>query len=295
MMHKFIVEEKDANVRLDRFLEKNSSQSRSQIKRDIDDKRVSVNGKSVKAGYKLNIDDCIEWTEKEEYKLKPKDLKLDIVYEDDSIAVVNKPKELVVHPGAGEEEETLVHGLLYALNSLSPGSDPLRPGIVHRLDKDTSGLVVVAKTLTAETELIRQFKEREVKKKYKALVYGIVDDELKINAPIGRLPSNRKKMGVHVPHGKEAVTIIHPENYYENMTLLDIDLLTGRTHQIRVHLSSIGHPVVGDPLYMGSHKRLDSQLLHAYYLEFTHPKTGERMSFTAPLPEEFQKFLKGIE
>ncbi len=295
MVHKFIIDNESESLRLDRFLEQHSTQTRSQIKRDIDEGRVTVNGKLVKAGYKLVGDDEVHWTEKEEYELKATDLNLDILYEDESIAVINKPKGLVVHPGAGEEEETLVHGLLYALDSLSPGSDPLRPGIVHRLDKDTSGLVVVAKTLEAEEDLIRQFKERKVKKKYKALVYGIVDQSMEIDAPIGRLPSNRKKMGVHVPHGKEAVTIIHPEKYFDNMTLLDIDLLTGRTHQIRVHLSSIDHPIVGDPLYMGSHKRLESQLLHAYYLGFYHPKTGEWMSFTAPLPEEFEKFLKGIE
>ena len=288
--------------RLDVFLSARLGVTRSAAKKLLDGGHITVGGKAVKASRPVNAGEEVvaEIPDPETLDLTPQDIPVDIVYEDEDIAVVNKPQGLTVHAGSGNLTGTLVNALLYRLNSLSSINGVVRPGIVHRIDKDTSGLLVVAKNDAAHLSLSAQIAEKTCRREYLALCEGIFkEDTGRIETYIGRSPSDRVKMAV-VPKekGKYALTEYEVQaRYAEGFTLARFRLYTGRTHQIRVHCRHIGHPVVGDPVY-GSKKQkfhLAGQLLHACRLELTHPRTGERMSFEAPLPAYFTDVLSRLE
>ena len=271
--------------------------TRSQLKNLINDGHVTVNGQAVKPKYKVQAGDKISLVkpEPQSLELTPENIPLDIVYEDDDVIVVNKPQGMVVHPAPGHPNHTLVNALLYH-SPLSTINGTFRPGIVHRIDKDTSGLLMVAKNDLAHQSLAEQLRNKTNKREYLALVYGqIKEDEGTIDAPLGRNPQDRKKQAV-VKGGRHAVTHFKVMKRYDNFTLVKCILETGRTHQIRVHMKYIGHPLVGDPLY-GPRKVIgkDGQFLHAALLGFKHPRTGEEMVFEAPLPENFQKMLDKLD
>ena len=264
--------------------------SRTELKEYFNQGKILVNGKVVKPSYKLETNDVIivEEIEQDEIDMVKENIPLDIVYEDDDLIVVNKPSGLVVHPAPGHTHGTLVNGLLYHCNQLSNMNGDIRAGIVHRIDKDTSGLLVVCKNNYAHRILAEQLKEKTTTRTYIAIVTGNISHNLgRIEAPIGRDPSNRQKMAV-VQNGKSAVTHFKVLDRYRDFTLLELKLETGRTHQIRVHMAYINHPVVGDPLY-GVKKQTTEfgQYLHAKTLGFIHPRTNEYMEFTSELPEEF--------
>ena len=268
--------------------------SRTDIQNRVKSGHITVNGKTVKPNYKVKKDDRIELLEREnvEADIVPENLNLDIVYEDDDVAVVNKDRGMVVHPAAGHASGTLVNGLMDQLDNLSGINGELRPGIVHRIDKDTSGLLMVAKNDVAHRHLVEQLVEKSVTRKYTALVHGVIPHNLgTIEAPIGRNPKERQDMAV-VDEGKDAATHFNVLERFDNFTLVECILETGRTHQIRVHMKYIGYPLAGDPKY-GPRKTLDvgGQLLHAGVLGFTHPKTGERMEFKKELPKYFTDVL----
>lgn len=287
----------DNGKRIDIFLsEKVEGYSRTYFKKLIEDEMVMVDGKPRKANYKLKTGDKIVVTlpDPVELEVKPEDIDIDIVYEDDELLVVNKPQGMVVHPAHGNYSGTLVNGLLKRCHGLSGINGVIRPGIVHRIDKDTSGIIVVAKTNEAHIALSEQLKEHSIDRKYIALLEGRLKEESgTVDAPIGRDPVNRKKMTVVSKNGKNAVTHYKVLELFDSNTLIEARLETGRTHQIRVHMAYIGHPVVGDPVYGYKKQRfkLNGQLLHAAFLGFVHPKTQEYMAFTAPLPEYFKKVL----
>lgn len=267
--------------------------SRSQIQKWIESGHVIVNGKTVKPKYKLADNDQIKVVPVEPQKidLTPEDIPLDIVYEDDDVLVVNKPQGMVVHPSAGHPNHTLVNALLYH-SPLSTINGEFRPGIVHRIDKDTSGLLMVAKNDHAHQCLAAQLKAKTNEREYIALVHGQIEEERgTINAPLGRSTINRQKQAV-VADGRHAVTHFNVLKRYQHYTLVSCHLETGRTHQIRVHMQYIGHPLAGDPLY-GPRKTLpgNGQYLHAKLLGFVHPTTNEQMTFEAPLPEYFQTMI----
>ena len=271
--------------------------TRSRLKNLINDGHVTVNGQAVKPKYKVQAGDKISLVkpEPQSLELTPENIPLDIVYEDDDVIVVNKPQGMVVHPAPGHPNHTLVNALLYH-SPLSTINGTFRPGIVHRIDKDTSGLLMVAKNDLAHQSLAEQLRNKTNKREYLALVYGqIKEDEGTIDAPLGRNPQDRKKQAV-VKGGRHAVTHFKVMKRYDNFTLVKCILETGRTHQIRVHMKYIGHPLVGDPLY-GPRKVIgkDGQFLHAALLGFKHPRTGEEMVFEAPLPENFQKMLDKLD
>ncbi|WP_334115985.1 RluA family pseudouridine synthase [Ligilactobacillus sp.] len=271
--------------------------SRSQIKQLLDGGNITVNGKNEKAKYKVKQGDVIRLEEPETktLELRPEDIPLDIVYEDDDVIVVNKPQGMVVHPAPGHDEHTLVNALLYHC-PLSTINGTFRPGIVHRIDKDTSGLLMVAKNDKAHRSLAKQLKDKTNIREYVALVHGrIAEDEGTINAPIGRSLKDRKKQAV-VKDGRNAVTHFEVLKRYRDYTLVKCILETGRTHQIRVHMKYIGHPLVGDPLY-GPKKTIkgNGQFLHAGKLGFIHPTTGKLLVFEAPLPEIFQECLENLD
>lgn len=281
------------NKRLDLFLNENLELSRSQIKKLIDDGSVLVNSKLEKAGYKLRINDVIDVQYKNKIELVPQDIDFKILYEDKDIAIICKPQGLVVHPGAGNEDNTLVNGLLYKFDSLADTRDSLRPGIVHRLDKDTSGLMIIAKSQLSYSSLINMFKNRKINKMYWAIVEGKVLEDGIIDKPIGRDVKNRIKFSVTEHNSKEALTYYNPIKVFENHTFLNVKIATGRTHQIRVHMNYINHPVLGDPLYGRKNKyKIEKQMLHAYKLEFIHPITNESMIFEDSIPIRFEKFMK---
>ncbi|MGG5369047.1 RluA family pseudouridine synthase [Enterococcus sp. AZ196] len=285
--------------RIDKALnERLADYSRSQIQQWIKEQCVSIDGKVVKANYKVSAGDkiLIVIPEPEELDLVPENLELDIVYEDEDVVVVNKPQGMVVHPSAGHPKGTLVNGLLHQIKNLSTINDVVRPGIVHRIDKDTSGLLMVAKNDRAHEALAKQLKDKTSLRKYVALVHGEIPHEKgRIEAPIGRSKVNRKMQAV-IESGKEAVTHFEVLQRFEDYTLIELQLETGRTHQIRVHMQYIGYPVAGDPLY-GPKKTLkgNGQFLHAKLLGFEHPTTGEMMVFEAPLPEIFKKTLQQLK
>ncbi|MGB4140698.1 MAG: RluA family pseudouridine synthase [Limnochordia bacterium] len=291
----FTCGEGDAGVRLDLYLAERIGRTRSQVKRLIDTGLVTVNGEAVKAGYALRMSDRVLAVipPPDPIELEPEHIELEIVYEDEDVAVINKPAGLVVHPGAGNTRSTLVNALLYHCPDLSGIGGKLRPGIVHRLDKDTSGLLVIAKNDWAHQQLSAQIKARAVKRHYLALVHGRVKDASGvIDKPIGRHPHDRKKMAVR-DQGRQAVTEYSVKEYCgDRYTLVECRLHTGRTHQIRVHLAAVNHPVVGDPVYGRKHGNLGSkrQLLHACYLAFNHPRRGW-MDFHIDLPADFQEAL----
>ena len=298
MDNRFFVAEENCK-RLDVFLsEQMEDFTRSHIKKLIDGGRVAVNGSFAKAGADIKTGDeiSVEIPDAAEYSVKPENIPIEIVYQDKDFAVVNKPQGMTVHIGNGNTQGTLVNALLYALDSLSGIGGVLRPGIVHRIDKDTSGLLVVAKTDRAHASLAKQIAEKSCHRIYFALLEGSVKaDSGRIVTEIGRSPSDRLKMAV-LPEGKGKTAITDYEveaRYGGEYTLCRFTLQTGRTHQIRVHAKYMGNPVVGDPLYGIRRQKfkLTGQLLHAYKLILTHPSTGERMEFTAPLPGYFQEIL----
>ncbi|MDI6860574.1 MAG: RluA family pseudouridine synthase [Caldisericia bacterium] len=293
---KFISNEK--GERLDTFIKKNLIEySREYIKNLIKEGNVLVNGEVKKPSYKVKEKDFIEVIipEPKELQLKPEELNIEILYEDYDIAIVNKPQGMLTHPTGKRKNGTLVNALLYHLKHLSQIGGVLRPGIVHRLDKDTSGLLVVAKNDFAHQVLSKDLKERKIKRIYYALVKGeVVDDEGKISIPLIK-NFKSKKFVKPSSLGKEAETSFKVLERYKGYTLLEVSLKTGRTHQIRVHLSYVGYPIVGDKIYGVPVKELSGQLLHAKKLILNHPRTGERLEFESPLPEHFENFLKTLQ
>lgn len=279
--------------RLDLFLESKLNETRSQIKKMISNEKILLNDKKVKAGYILQGNETISIEILKAYALEPKNLHLKAIYEDEYIAVIDKPSNLVVHPGSGREEETLVHGLLYQFSALAKGSSPERPGIVHRLDKDTSGLILIAKTDESYFEFVKLFKEHRIEKKYMAIVHGKVESNGLIDKPIGRSHRNRTMMAVDVSPAKEAISSYKVLNNFGDYSLLEVNIKTGRTHQIRVHLSSIGFSVVGDTVYGHQKPKARRQLLHSSNLSFIHPFTRNRIELFSDLPQDFLSFLKG--
>lgn len=299
-MKNVIVNENDKGKRLDIYIAENFNElSRTMIKKLIESNNILVNDKSEKVSYKVQANDniSIDIPEAKETKLKAQEIPLDIIYEDSDIIVVNKPKGMVVHPANGNPDGTLVNAILsICKNSLSGIGGELRPGIVHRLDKDTSGLIIVAKNDKAHINMSEQIKERNVKKTYIALVRGNVpEEEATINMPIGRSTKDRKKMAV-TKNGKQAITHFKVLKRYSKYTLLEIKIETGRTHQIRVHMAEIGYPVVGDAVYSNGKNEfgIEGQMLHAYKLEFMHPITNKHMELTVPLPQYFEEILKKL-
>jgi 23S rRNA pseudouridine1911/1915/1917 synthase len=299
-MKNVIVNENDKGKRLDIYIAENFNElSRTMIKKLIESNNILVNDKSEKVSYKVQANDniSIDVPKAKETKLKAQEIPLDIIYEDSDIIVVNKPKGMVVHPANGNPDGTLVNAILsICKNSLSGIGGELRPGIVHRLDKDTSGLIIVAKNDKAHINMSEQIKERNVKKTYIALVRGNVpEEEATINMPIGRSTKDRKKMAV-TKNGKQAITHFKVLKRYSKYTLLEIKIETGRTHQIRVHMAEIGYPVVGDAVYSNGKNEfgIEGQMLHAYKLEFMHPITNKHMELTAPLPQYFEEILKKL-
>jgi len=299
------VPEDSDGVRLDRFLASVvADRSRSQLQRLISDQSVRVDGRVAKSNQLVKRGQTVvlDVPEPVETGLHAEPLPLQILYQDRDVIVVDKPAGMVVHPAAGHASGTLVNALLHHVDDLSGIGGEKRPGIVHRLDRGTSGLMVIAKNDAAHEELARQFHDREVEKEYVALVWGVVQAGRRIDAPIGRDPANRKKMSARARRSREAVTrIVRAEHLNPAVTLAQIAIHTGRTHQIRVHLSAIGHPVVGDPLYGGVHRRvpgdvhavthLQRPFLHAARLAFKHPADGRRMEFTSDLPDDLQQVL----
>ncbi|EGQ2873466.1 RluA family pseudouridine synthase [Staphylococcus pseudintermedius] len=297
--HIFNIEDATHHLqRIDKILpEFNSEWSRSQLQEWIKEGLIEVNGKAVKSNYKLKLGDRIEITEKEvvEADIQAENLNLDIYYEDDDVAIVYKPKGMVVHPSPGHYTGTLVNGLMYQIKNLSGINGEIRPGIVHRIDKDTSGLLMVAKNDVAHRSLVEQLMAKTVKRKYIALIHGHIPHEFgTIDAPIGRNKNDRQSMAV-VDDGKEAVTHFNVIETFKNYTLVECELETGRTHQIRVHMKYIGYPLVGDPKY-GPKKTLEigGQALHAGLIGFEHPKTGEYIERFAPLPAEFEAVIEQV-
>lgn len=297
-MRMFIVEKEDSGKRLDAYLAEQYDLSRSKIQSLIAEEKVLVNSKVVKSSYLVKENDQIDAEEYQEelMDLKPEKMDLDIVYEDDDVIVVNKANGVVVHPAVGNPSGTLVNGLLYHSQSLSSINGEFRPGIVHRIDADTTGLLVIAKNNKAHEDLAKQLEEKTTYRKYVALVWGVVNtDTGTIDAPIGRDLSDRKKMAVTDVNSKHAVTHFKVLERFSNVTLLELQLETGRTHQIRVHMNYIGYPIVNDPVY-GRRKKIDEtgQCLHAKTLGFIHPTTKEYMEFTSELPECFIHVLNEV-
>ncbi|HIW38907.1 MAG TPA: RluA family pseudouridine synthase [Candidatus Jeotgalicoccus stercoravium] len=296
---KIIITSDDQGQRLDALLTtKVDDISRTDIQNRLKSGHILVNQKQVKPNYKVKTGDEIEFFEREDVEsdIVPENLHLDIVYEDEDLAVVNKPRGMVVHPAAGHASGTLVNGLMYQLDHLSGINGELRPGIVHRIDMDTSGLLMVAKNDIAHRHLVEQLMAKTVTRKYTALVHGVIPHNLgTIEAPIGRNPKERQEMAV-VDDGKDAVTHFNVLERFKDFTLVECVLETGRTHQIRVHMKYIGYPLAGDPKY-GPRKTIetDGQLLHAGVIGFIHPKTGEYLEFKSELPQYFTEILDDLK
>jgi 23S rRNA pseudouridine1911/1915/1917 synthase len=303
--HKFTIDNSHQKQRLDTYLADvlaGSALSRSRIKNLIESEEVMVNGVPVKTSYRLRDLDRITVTIPEPVpsELRPEAVEFSILHEDDDLLVISKPPGLVVHPGCGHQEGTLVHGLLFHCEDLAGIGGEERPGIVHRLDKDTSGVLVVAKNDRTHQDLLEQFKERQVTKIYRALVKGRpVNDKGRIDQPIGRHPVQRRKMAVNERQGRSAVTNWRVlESFGEGFAYLELELETGRTHQIRVHLASLGHPVIGDEIYGRQDRQrlidlgVKRHCLHSYRLGFRHPRSGVNLLFTAPLWPDFLAVLE---
>ncbi len=293
--------------RLDRFLVSVlDRQSRSQIQKLIADGRITVARRDARANLTMHEGDrvSVDVPEAAPARVEREALPLEFLYQDSDVAVLNKPAGMVVHPGAGHQSGTLVNALLHHVDDLSGIGGEMRPGIVHRLDRGTSGVMVIAKHDAAHQELARQFHDREVEKEYIALVWGVVQAGRRIDAAIGRDPGNRQKMSARARHAREAVTRITRARHLPGLTLCQVAIHTGRTHQIRVHLSAIGHPIVGDALYGGVHRRvpgdiravqrLERPFLHAARLVFHHPSDGRRMEYIAPLPDDLNAVLEAL-
>lgn len=297
-MPQYKVTAEDTNTRLDAYLSKYMHLSRSKAQSLIHEKKVLVNSKPSKSSYSVKEHDQIEAEDYQEevMDLKPEAMDLDIVYEDDDLLVVNKANGIVVHPAVGNPSGTLVNGLLSHSQSLSSINGEFRPGIVHRIDADTTGLLVIAKNNKSHEILAKQLEEKTTHRKYVALVWGVVNtDTGTIDAPIGRDLNDRKKMAVTAINSKHAVTHFKVLERFANVTLLELQLETGRTHQIRVHMNYIGYPIVNDPVY-GHRKKIDDtgQCLHAKTLGFMHPTTGEYIEFTSELPACFTEILNRV-
>ena len=297
-MERIVIEE-EINERIDSYLSKNTDYSRSKIVKMLDNEAILVNNKKVKNSYTLKLGDVITIGEyiEEEMSIEPENIPLDIVYEDEDVMVVNKPNGMVVHPAIGNNHGTLVNALLYHSKSLSDINGEFRPGIVHRIDADTTGLLMVAKNNKAHEILADELSKKETTRKYVALVWGVIkEDTATIDAPIGRDSSDRKKMAVTSINSKDAVTHLRVLKRFKDATLIELQLETGRTHQIRVHMNYIDHPVVNDPVY-GRRKLIDEtgQCLHAKTIGFNHPKTNKYMEFTSELPECFTNILNKFE
>ena len=303
----FTVTAESAGQRLDRFLVSVlADHSRSQIQKLIADGRVRVGAREVRPNLPVHAGDrvVVDLPDPAPASVQPEASPLEILYQDADVVVVNKPAGMVVHPGAGHASGTLVNALLHHISDLSGIGGELRPGIVHRLDRGTSGVMVVAKNDAAHQELSRQFHDREVQKEYVALVWGVVQAGRRIDAAIGRDPVNRQKMSARSRRAREAVTRITKAFHLPGLTLCQVAIQTGRTHQIRVHLSAIGHPIVGDALYGGVHRRVPGDIravnhlqrpfLHAERLAFKHPRDNRGMEFTAPLPADLQDVLDAL-
>ena len=296
-MKKEIIAEIEEPKRIDAYLSEKTEYSRTAIQRLIDEEKIKINGKKEKSSYKVQNGDKIEIEEEKakEIELKAQDIPLEILYEDSDIIVVNKPKGMVVHPANGNPDGTLVNAIMsICKDSLSGIGGEIRPGIVHRLDKNTSGAIIIAKNDKAHIALSDGLKNHEIKKTYIALVRGIVkENNATINMPIARSKKDRKKMDVD-KNGKEAITHFKVIKRYQDCTLLEINIETGRTHQIRVHLSHIGYPIIGDDVYSNGKNKwnIEGQCLHAKSLDFKHPITGKELHIEAPMPEYFQKILE---
>ncbi|MDA1185717.1 MAG: RluA family pseudouridine synthase [Acidobacteria bacterium] len=303
----FTVPAESSGQRLDRFLVSVlGGRSRSQIQKLISDGHVTIDRRQARANVAMRDGErvTVVLPDVTAARADAEALPLDILYQDADVVVLNKPAGMVVHPGAGHPSGTLVNALLHHVGDLSGIGGELRPGIVHRLDRGTSGVMVVAKHDAAHQELSRQFQDREVEKEYIALVWGVVQAGRRIDAAIGRDPVNRQKMSARARHAREAVTRITQAHHLRGVTLCRVAIFTGRTHQIRVHLNAIGHPIVGDSLYGGVRRRvagdlravlrLDRPFLHSARLAFSHPGGGQRMEFSAPLPSDLQGVLDGL-
>ncbi len=295
-MKKIIVETKERE-RIDKYLSLNTDYSRALIGKMFDDNLILLNDKLVKPSTKVNDKDEITIIKdyENDIKLEAEDIPLDIVFENDNVIVVNKESGMVVHPGSGNKSSTLVNALLYHTKELS-NKDEWRPGIVHRIDKDTSGLILVAKNNKAHEILADDFKNKRVKRTYIALVKGVIPhDNITIDAPIGRDEKNRKRMMVTDKNSKRAVTHAHVLKRYKDCTLVECELETGRTHQIRVHFAYIGYPLVNDPVYNSKNSTSFGQFLHSKEITFEEPITKEVLHFTAKLPKYFQDYLDNLE
>lgn len=293
--------QENQQIRLDKYLaEQFPEQTRSYLQKLIKEGQVLVNGKTVKSGYQLSKGDEVSVTipEPKELDVEPQKMDLDIVYEDEDVILINKPKGMVVHPAPGHTTDTLVNGLLYhCKDNLSGINGVARPGIVHRIDRDTTGILIVCKNDMSHNSIAEQLKEHSINRRYRALVHGnLKEDTGTVEGPIGRHPVDRKKMAINERNGKPAVTHYTVLERFGNYTLIECKLETGRTHQIRVHMTSIGHPLVGDEVYgpAKSPFKLQGQCLHAMVLGFVHPRTGEYMEFSADLPEYFEDLLKKL-
>ena len=297
----FSVAIEDEKERIDRYLSSMMpDKSRSFIQNLIREEQITVNGKMVKANHKISADDeiIVSLPKAVPLDIQPENIPLSILYEDEELLVIDKPKNMVVHPAPGHYSGTLVNALLYhCQGSLSGINGVLRPGIVHRIDKDTTGALLVCKTDRAHQSIAAQLKEHAIVRKYHAIVHGIVKEErFTIEAPIGRDIKDRKKMSVNSPYGRPAITHCLVLKHLQNFTYVECELETGRTHQIRVHLRNSGHPILGDSIYgpIKSPFRLEGQTLHAQTIGFNHPITAEYMEFTAPLPEYFEALLSKL-
>lgn len=298
MRQSYVVPAEAQGVRIDKFLsEACDGLSRSYLQKLLKSELVEVDKRTVKNSYKLSAGERIEFEvpEAAEPEIKAEDIPLDIIYEDSDIILVNKPKGMVVHPAAGHYSQTLVNGLMYhCRDGLSGINGVLRPGIVHRIDMDTTGVLIVCKNDFAHNAIAEQLKVHSITRKYFAIVHGVIqEDEGTVDAPIGRHPVDRKKMSINRKNGKEAVTHYRVLERFRQFTYVECQLETGRTHQIRVHMASIGHPLLGDSVY-GPSKipfKLQGQTLHAGVLGIVHPRTGNYMEFSAPLPEYFSELL----
>lgn len=294
----FEITEEQEDERIDRFLAQLQSLSRSYIQKMMKEEAVKVNGLPVKGSYRVKIDDLVEFMlpEAVEPDIVPEDIPLDILYEDKDVIVINKPKGMVVHPAAGHYSGTLVNALLYHCGAeLSGINGVLRPGIVHRIDRDTTGSVIACKNDAAHGSIAAQLKEHSVNRKYHAICHGVLKaDEGTIDRPVGRHPIDRKKMAINEKNGKQAVTHYRVLKRFKEYTYVECALETGRTHQIRVHMASIGHPLLGDDVYSARKCpfHLQGQTLHAKILGFRHPTSGEYIETDAPLPEYFRHLLE---
>lgn len=295
---KIVVQENEENVRLDTYISNNTDYSRTKISKLIKEQKVFVNNKPTPSNYKVKQKDIIEFAlpEEEKIDITPEKMDLNIVYEDDYLAIINKQSGLVVHPAVGNYSHTLVNGLMYHFSQIS-NKKSIRPGIVHRLDKDTSGLMVVAKNDKVHEQLSEMIKEKKIERKYLALVWGVVKhDKGTIDAPIGRDFNNRQKYTVTDINSKESITHFKVIKRYKEVTLLECKLETGRTHQIRVHMEYINHPIVNDPLY-GRRKIINDfgQMLHSKSIKLIHPVTKQKLEFEIEPPKEFIQILKEFD